>query len=84
MGCTGRGGANGDHCCWIAGEVCEYMIENYEGRRFACALRVELGDWATVYADPRYAPIAASLQITNTALCGDWFDNANTCCNEVR
>ena len=23
--CTGRGGLNGDHCCYMDGEVCEFL-----------------------------------------------------------
>jgi hypothetical protein len=81
--CSGRGDATGGHCCWVRGEVCEFLIENHEGRRFACGLRVELGDWQKVHDDPRYAPIAA-VMILGDGLCGDWQPDPNQCCNEVR
>jgi hypothetical protein len=82
MTCTGRGDATGGHCCWVKGEVCEFLVENVDGRRFACGLRVELGDWAKVHADPRYAPIAVIFK--DEGLCGDWQPVAGQCCNEAR
>ena len=80
--CTGRGDAEGGHCCWIKGKVCEFLIENHEGRRFACGLMVELGTWEKVHTDPRYAPIAESFGVEG--LCGDWQPLAGQCCNEAR
>ncbi len=80
--CTGRGDADGDHCCWIHGTVCEFLIENHDGRRFACGLRVELGSWLKVHADPRYADLA--IHFADSGLCGDWNPNPTQCCNEVR
>lgn len=82
-GCTGRGGANGDHCCYVNGKVCDYLIENTEGRRFACALRVELGNWKKVHRDPRYAPIK-EVMLLGDGVCGDWMPGPDVCCNEVR
>ena len=80
--CTGRGDADGGHCCWVAGKVCEFLIENHEGRRFACGLMVELGDWQLVHIDGRYAPIAETFAVEG--LCGDWQPPAGQCCREVR
>jgi hypothetical protein len=82
MACIGIGDAQGGHCCWVHGEVCRFLLENHEGRRFACGLRVELGDWDKVHADPRYRPIA--LVFVDEGLCGDWQPQANVCCNEAR
>jgi len=60
--CHGNGP---DHCCYIAGQVCEFLEENtVEGRRWACGLYREHGSWEKVYADPRHEPIPFR--------CGDW------------
>ena len=80
--CTGRGDADGGHCCWVNGKVCEFLIENHEGRRFACALRVELGNWPKVHADVRYEPLRIHWE--GSPLCGDWQPEAGVCCREVR
>jgi hypothetical protein len=82
MVCKGIGTADGGHCCWVHGEVCDFLIENHEGRRFACGLRAELGSWEKVHADPRYAPMAIVFE--DEGLCGDWQPQAGVCCNEVR
>jgi hypothetical protein len=85
MMCVGRGGKDGGHCCWVAGEVCEFLIENHEDRRYACGLRAELGSWEKVHADPRYAPVAAVMLVPNgDGLCGDWQPQPGVCCNEAR
>ena len=62
--CTGRGAfveskGKVDHCCYIAGKVCEFLTitTDDEGEFFRCGLRVELGSWDGVNADPRYKPI---------------------------
>ncbi len=83
MICTGRGDIDGGHCCYVRGEVCEFLVENHERRRFACGLMVELGDWSKVHADPRYAPIKA-VMLLGDGLCGEWQPAVDVCCNEVR
>lgn len=55
--CVGRGGYTTGHCCYLAGKVCGFLVENQGGRRYACGLRLELGSWAAVNADPRYKPV---------------------------
>lgn len=51
--CHGNGAT---HCCWWQGEPCPFLEENtIAGRRWACGLMRELGDWDVVHADPRYA-----------------------------
>ena len=82
MTCTGRGGIGDTHGGWVSGTVCGFLIENHEGRRFACSLRAELGSWDKVHADPRYAPLA--IHFADIGLCGGWQPEADTCCNEVR
>lgn len=54
--CTGEGW-NGDHCCYVEGEPCEYLVENQVGRRYACALMIKYGTWAVMTASPEYHPI---------------------------
>lgn len=50
--CHGNGE---DHCCYVRGEVCEFLEENtIEGRRWVCGLLRELGSWDKVHEDPRY------------------------------
>jgi len=49
--CDGRGGPDGD-CCWIEGARCPHVID--AGDRVLCGLRLELGSWAKVHADPRW------------------------------
>jgi hypothetical protein len=54
--CTGQG-VDGDHCCWMNGRRCPFLVENVAGRRYACGLRVQLGSWKAVVRDPRYRPV---------------------------
>ena len=77
-------GNRDDHCCWVAGKPCQYLEEDtVEGRRWACGLMVELGDWEKVIASDRYkknvAPIFEPLGMN----CRDWPDgdaaNSGTC-----
>lgn len=84
--CTGRGMANGDHCCYLDGEVCDFLIDNGEPGegRFRCALRVELGSWDAVHADPRYQPIQAHWDKVGISSCGEWQPEDGVCCREAR
>lgn len=84
--CTGRGTADGGHCCWLAGTVCEFLVdtETPGPGRFRCALRVELGSWEVVYEDPRYRPIRDHFVGNGTGLCGDWQPRPGECCREKR
>lgn len=72
--CDGGGDAEGEHCCWVAGEACPHLVvDGPTGRRFACNLFTELGDWDLVHADDRYL---ANPKPTWTRLgvqdCGRW------------
>ena len=91
--CTGRGDARtGDHCCWIAGELCPHLEEGtVPGRRWVCGLYRELGSWEQVYADPRYLASDAAAWFADAYPgfgCGDWPQNipvvmarsGNLCC----
>ncbi len=54
--CTGLG-ANGDHCCYVAGVRCEYLVENEGGRRYACGLLLKYGTWEAMNSSPEYKPV---------------------------
>lgn len=69
-----------DHCCYVAGERCPHLVENVNGRRWACGLMVELGSWDLVHADPRYAPIQAEWDKVGIESCGAWGPGTNQCC----
>lgn len=79
-GCHGNGA---DHCCYLAGQVCPFLEENtVAGRRWACGLYRELGDWDLVHADPRYTSTVADLWAQSGPImvwlweegvrCGNW------------
>jgi hypothetical protein len=86
LACTGRGTAGGSHCCFVDGEVCEFLQDSgvVGDERFHCGLRAELGSWVAVHADLRYQPIGEHFTSVGTALCGDWQPRAEQCCREVR
>lgn len=78
--CEGNGD---DHCCHLGGHVCRYLaVVGTTGRRFACRLRSELGNWQAVHADPRYLadvkPVLEALP-TVDGDCGDWPPPGLTC-----
>jgi hypothetical protein len=82
--CTGRGGVTTDHCCYLYGEVCRYLVDNQTPGpgRYRCGLRLELGSWDAVEADPRYESIAR--HFGSLTACRDFQPEPNTCCREVR
>jgi len=75
-----------DHCCWIRGQTCEFLVENVNDRRWSCGLYLELGSWTAVYIDPRYKktiePVVTELITVN---CGDWPRSGELChtCGKV-
>lgn len=73
---------NGDnHCCYVAGAVCDYLEENsIPGRRWTCGLLRELGSWDQVHADPRYQPIQAEWDKVGIESCGAWGPGTGQCC----
>ena len=79
MPCLGNGA---DHCCYVAGSACPHLEEHtVPGRRWACGLMREHGDWDQVIADPRYLrDVAPHFGEMN---CRDWPDgtgvNAGQC-----
>ena len=82
--CTGRGDTSGllPHCCVLGGVVCDYLVENVNGRRYACSLMIELGSWDRVESDPRYQPIAEHFD--SPTMCRDWQPREGECCRKVR
>ena len=80
--CDGAGGPEGLHCCSVPNSMdpmdgshdCPHLvIDGPTGRRYACGLYTELGDWALVHADPRYlAEPGAMWDQRGVDHCGDW------------
>lgn len=69
-----RGNAE-DHCCYVKGERCRFSEDNtVEGRRWACGLRRELGDWDLVLKDERYIEFVAPVFEPLGVNCRDWPD----------
>jgi hypothetical protein len=79
MPCSGN---SVDHCCYVNGERCPHSIDNHEGRRWACGLRAQYGNWDDVLTSTEYltdvAPAFGPLGInckdfpdtTHCGLCG--------------
>lgn len=86
--CTGRGAADGDHCCWVANEVCRFLtISEQQGqRRFECSLRRDLGSWEAVHAHPGYQEHVQPVwdQIEGIDSCGSWQPSPGECCRQER
>ncbi len=60
-----------DHCCWVDGEVCRFLV--IDGDTIACGLRLRLGSWAAVHADAGYlAHVRPTWDEIGMADCGDW------------
>lgn len=85
--CTGRGDASGDHCCYVRGEVCRYLLDNGPDseRRFECSLRKELGSWEAVHEHPGYkANVQRVWDEVGIESCGAWQPREGECCREPR
>ena len=66
-------GTKDDHCCYVNGKACCFLEENtVPGRRWACGLRRELGDWDLVIASDRYQQAVAPY--FGEMNCRDWPD----------
>ena len=75
-----------DHCCYVDGEVCEYLEENtVPGRRWACGLLVKYGSWAAMNASPEYQEIGEHWESRGKPFnyC-ETFDPAFCCVPEYR
>jgi len=57
----------GRDCCWVQGKPCVHLDGDL------CSLRVELGSWEAVHADPRYQETPAPVwKEKGIADCGDY------------
>jgi hypothetical protein len=66
-------GMNEDHCCYLDGKVCVFLLENSNGRRWSCSLRAKLGSWDSVHRDSKYLTVVKpSLDKLDLPDCGDW------------
>lgn len=54
--CNGNG-ANGRHCCNQGGVQCEFLVENVEGRRYACGLIIKYENWEAMNASFEYKSV---------------------------
>lgn len=52
--CSGEGRPNGDHCCYLDGVRCPYLVENANGRRYACSIRLKYDSWEEMNASDEY------------------------------
>jgi hypothetical protein len=82
---TGEG-----HCCWFAGEVCQYLRPSkVDGFNWACGLRTDLGSWEAAYASKEYIEnVKEKVNAVGGNLgldCGDWPNAGRKCytCGEV-
>ncbi len=76
MSCHGN---TDESCCTFGGGVyCRYLRADVAGRRWACGLMLELGDWQKVVANPRYQQhVAPKFEPLNKIYgvdlnCGNW------------
>lgn len=68
--CNGQG-ANGDHCCWIDGQVCEFLFTDRGGTP-RCSLFKE---WGNLADNPEWvaAPVGRFFARLYPGFdCGDW------------
>jgi len=66
----------------VAGQRCRYLVENVDGRRWACGLRAALGSWEAVHADPGYIEHVQSEwdKLGVIESCGAWGPGTGQCC----
>ena len=86
--CTGRGTADGDHCCYIGGVQCLYLEEprGRSRRKFVCGLRATLGSWQAVNLSAEYEPIGTHWQSIGLPYnyCETYQPGPGLCCREAR
>jgi hypothetical protein len=72
-----------DHCCYLAGVPCKYLEENtVEGRRWACGLRREYGNWDDAIASDRYQKDIEPHFGPKGVNCKDWPEANKAYCGE--
>lgn len=60
------------HCCWTPEGLCQFAVL---GERVLCSLRIKLGSWEAVHADPKYlaSPVGRHFAETFPGFgCGDF------------
>lgn len=83
--CTGEGDGEGRHCCYVAGERCPNLVENVNGRRYACGVVVKYGSWEAANTAPEYASIGKNwLSIGKPWNYCEVFDPALCCRSEMK
>lgn len=81
--CNGRGGGGGDHCCYINGAVCQFLV--IEGDLPRCSL---FEQWGRLTGNPDWvaAPVGQFFVARYPGFdCGDWpqdipVEIAGRCC----
>lgn len=68
-----------DHCCYIHGVQCQYLVENQAGRRWACSLKIKYNDWDSVLASDEYRQDVAPKLKPMGINCRDWPGPGNHC-----
>lgn len=71
--CTGQG-ANGDHCCYIDGKVCEFLFTDRGGTP-RCSL---FSEWGKLDENPEWrdSPVGRWFAKDHPGFdCGDWPQN---------
>jgi len=76
--CHGNGE---DHCCWLNGEICQFLEENtVPGRRWACGFLRRLGSWDAVAADPIYQrEVGPHMTRLGLTVCNDFPPEGQAC-----
>lgn len=86
--CTGRGTADGDHCCYQNNKVCEFLVDNGPGSapRFRCGLRLKFDSWEGVVRSKEYQPIGEFWESVGQVFeyCMTWQPTEGECCREAR
>lgn len=83
-------GKTEEHCCWLFGEVCQYLERNPEGSEYiwSCGLRKMANSWDEVYEMDQYKmnvkPKIEQMGYPDIG-CGDWPPAGKKCndCGEV-
>ena len=80
MPCAGN---SEDHCCYLDGKPCKYIEKDtVEGRKWACGLRRELGDWDLVLVSEEYKKDVEPHFEPQGINCRDWPEANAAYCGE--
>ena len=65
------GGTADNHCCWVDGVECPFVVKR--GELVRCGLRERYGSWDAVHRSPEYlARIRPYWDRIGMEDCGDW------------